>query len=136
MATQEKIILWLPRLLCIAAILFVSMFALDAFEPGIPFGQQLLNFLIHLIPTYVLLLLLWLALKKPFTGGIAFAILGIVTSPFVYMLNYNRTHSVWLSLSIILMITVPFIVIGALFILSHYQMKRKGNCPEESRIDF
>jgi len=136
MALNEKIVLWLPRLICIGAILFVSMFALDAFEPGIPFGQQLLNFLIHLIPTYVLLLLLWIAWKKPFWGGILFAIIGVVTSPLVYNLNYNRTHSVMTSLSIILMITVPFIVIGALFILSHYQMKRKGNCPEESRFDF
>jgi len=125
MATKENIILWLPRLLCIGAILFVSMFALDAFEPGIPFSQQLLNFFMHLIPTYVLLLLLWIAWEKPFVGGILFAIIGVVTSPLVYNLNYNRTHSVMTSLSIILMITVPFIVIGGLFVLSHYQMKKQ-----------
>jgi len=136
MATKEKIIFWLPRLLCIAAILFVSMFALDAFEPGMPLEQQLLNFLMHLIPSFVLLLLFWLAWERPYVGGIIFAIIGIVTSPFVYIMNYNRTHSVWISLSVILMITLPFIVIGGLFILSHYQMKRKENCPEESRFDF
>jgi len=136
MATKKKIILWLPRLLCIAAILFVSLFALDAFEPGMPLGQQLLNFLMSLIPSFVLLLLLGFSWKRPYVGGIIFAIIGIVTSPFVYILNYNRTHSVWLSLSIILMITVPFIVIGVLYIMSRYQMKRKENCPEESRFDF
>jgi len=123
MTTKEKIILWLPRLLCIGAILFVSMFALDAFEPGIPFGKQLLDFLMHLIPTYVLLLLLWIAWKKPFVGGIIFAIIGVITSPLVYNLNYNRNHSMMLSLSIILMITIPFIAIGILFILSHFQKK-------------
>jgi len=125
MATKEKIIRWLPRLLCIGAILFVSMFALDAFEPGKPFGQQLLDFMMHLIPTSILLLLLWVAWKKPFVGGILFAIMGIVTSPLVYNMNYNRTHSVMMSLSIILMITVPFIVVGVLFLVSHNQDKSK-----------
>lgn len=134
MTTKEKIIRWLPRLLCIGAILFVSMFALDAFEPGIPFGQQLLNFLMHLIPTYVLLILLWIAWKKPFWGGILFVIIGVITSPLVYNLNYNRTHSVMTSLSIILMITVPFIVTGGLFILSHYQMKRKEKLPGRMQV--
>ena len=119
------IILWLPRLLCIGAILFVSMFALDSFEPGIPFSRQLLNFFMNLIPSYVLLLLLWLAWKKPYVGGIIFAIIGVVTSPLVYNLNYNRNHSVMLSLSIILMITIPFIVIGILFILSYFQQKKE-----------
>ena len=125
LASKEKIILWLPRLLCIGAILFVSMFALDAFEPGIPFAQQLINFLIHLVPTYVLLLFLWIAWKRPFAGGILFVIIGIVTSPLVYNLNYNRTHSVMTSLSIILMITIPFIVVGILFLISHKQKIRK-----------
>jgi len=125
MATKEKIILWLPRLLCIAAILFVSMFALDAFEPGMPIGQQLLNFMIHLIPSFVLLLFFWFSWKWPYVGGIIFSIIGIVTSPFVYRMNYNRTHSVGISLLIILMITVPFIVIGVLYIFSHFQMRRK-----------
>jgi len=125
MTTKEKIILWLPRLLCIGAILFVSMFALDAFEPGMPFGQQILNFTMHLIPSFVLLLLLWIAWKKPYLGGILFAVAGIVMSPFVYTLNYNRNHSFWISSSIILMITVPFIVIGILFIMSHFQNRRK-----------
>jgi len=125
MTTKEKIIRWLPRLLCIGAILFISMFALDAFEPGKPFGQQLLDFMMHLIPTSILLLLLWVAWKKPFVGGILFAIMGIVTSPLVYNMNYNRTHSVMTSLSIILMITVPFIVVGVLFLVSHKRDKSK-----------
>ena len=134
------IILWTPRILCIGAILFVSMFALDAFEAGIPISRQLLNFMMHLIPTYVLLVLLAIAWKKPYLGGILFAVTGIVMSPFVYTMNYHRTHSVMTSLSIILMITVPFIVIGTLFMISHYQKRKKndtkGNCTEESRFDL
>jgi len=101
------------------------MFALDAFEPGMPLGQQLLNFLIHMIPSFVLILLLLVAWKKPFAGGIMLALIGIVTSPLVYNLNYNRTHNVWTSMSIILMVTIPFIVIGGLFILDHFLQKQR-----------
>ena len=127
METKEMIIHWTPRILGIIAILFVSMFSLDAFEPGLPLSRQLLNFTIHLIPSYVLLALLVIGWKKPFVGGILFAIAGIVLSPFVYVLNYNRTHSIWISLTIILMITVPFIVVGILFMISHSQNKKKNS---------
>lgn len=125
MAAKEMIARWTPRILCIGAILFVSMFALDAFEPGIPLGQQLLNFLMGMIPSFILIFLLFVAWKRPFVGGIIFALIGIVTSPLVYNLNYNRTHVVRTSLSIIMMITVPFIVIGALFILDHFLQKQR-----------
>ena len=60
-------------------------------------------------------------------GGILFALVGIVLSPFVYMLNYHRTHSVWISLMIILMITFPFILVGVLFIVSYFQKKKREN---------
>jgi hypothetical protein len=125
MATKKLVALWSPRILCIGAILFVSMFALDSFGPGIPFGQQLMHFFIHLIPTYVLLLLLVIAWRWQLVGGILFTTVGIVISPFVYSLNFHRTHSVWVSFIIILMITVPFIVAGILFILSHYTKKKR-----------
>ena len=123
METKEMIIHWSPRILGIGAILLVSMFSLDAFEPGLPLSRQLLNFMIHLIPSYVLLILLVIGWKKPYVGGILFVIAGVILSPFVYILNYNRTHSVWISLTIILMITVPFLVVGILFLISHFQNK-------------
>jgi hypothetical protein len=126
MATKEMITLWFPRLLCIGAILFVSMFALDAFEPGTPFIQQLQDFIMHLIPSLVLIILLFIAWKWKLTGGILFTIIGLGVSPIVYSMNFHRTHSVWVSLSIILMVTFPFIVAGIFFILSHYQVKRRS----------
>jgi hypothetical protein len=77
-----------------------------------------------LIPSFVLLLMLVLAWKRPFVGGIVFALTGIITSPLVYNLNYNRNHSAGKSLMIILLITIPFIAIGILFIISHLVGKR------------
>ena len=58
MKTFIKILHWLPRIICILAILVVSMFALDSFAPELTFWQQIGGFLMHLIPSFVLLSIL------------------------------------------------------------------------------
>ena len=115
---------WLPRIICVLAILFVSLFAADAFAPGLTIWQQLGDFLLHLIPSFILLALLLVAWKWELIGGIIFILLGIVLSPFIFMLNYNRNQSLGISLGIILCITFPFIVAGILFILSYFLKKK------------
>ncbi|MCB9082284.1 MAG: hypothetical protein H6555_11290 [Lewinellaceae bacterium] len=119
MEKSKKILFWVPRIMAILAILFVSVFALDAFQPGATLTQQLTDFFIHLIPSFVLLAVLLLAWKRELAGGIIFALIGLVTSPIVFMLNYRMNHSIGMSLSIILLITIPFLVIGVLFIWGH-----------------
>jgi len=123
MKVSRKLFYWLPRILCILAILFISMFALDAFEPKLTFAQQLGSFAKHLIPTFGLIGFLILAWNWELIGGIAFILLGLGFSPLVFILNYHRIHSIWISLVIIAMITVPFILVGILFLVSH-RMKR------------
>jgi hypothetical protein len=133
MKTSIKLIHWLPRVICMLAILFVSMFAADAFAPGLTIWQQLGGFIIHLIPSFVLIVLLLLAWKWEYMGGIIFIITGLGMSPFIFMLNYKRNHlSIGASLGVILIITFPFIVAGILFIISHF-MKKKNllNTPKE-----
>lgn len=52
-------------------------------------------------------------------------IIGIVMSPFIFNINHNRNQfSIGASLGIILMITFPFIIVGILFIVSHYMKKK------------
>ncbi len=125
MKTSIRLLHWMPRIFCILAILFVSMFALDSFSPGHTIWQQLGTFFIHLIPTYVLTTFLIVAWKWEKIGGILFIVIGLALSPFVFMLNFNRTDSVWISLFIIAMITFPFVVVGILFIIS-YNTKKKS----------
>jgi len=120
-----RIFHWLPRIICILAILFVSLFAADAFAPGLTIWQQIGGFFIHLIPSFILLAFLIVAWKWELIGGIIIMVIGLVLSPFVFMLNYNRNHSFWMSLGIILMITIPFVVVGILFIVSH-SLKKKN----------
>lgn len=131
MKTSIRLFHWMPRIICILAILFISMFAADAFGPGRSFAEQLGDFIIHLIPSFVLLFILFVAWKWERTGGILFLVIGLALSPFIFRLNYNMNHSVWMSLLIILMITVPFIIVGILFIMSS-SLKKKDKPGQES----
>lgn len=124
MKTTIKILHWTPRIISILAILFISVFALDSFSPDLTIWQQIGAFLIHLIPSFVLLVILIVAWKWELIGGMLFTLIGVVFTPFIYVHNYKMNQSVWMSLFIILVITVPFIITGILFILS-YNKKRK-----------
>lgn len=117
---------WLPRIIGIAAILFISLFAADAFEPGQTFWQQFNAFLIHLVPSFILTFMLLVAWKWEFVGGILFMLIGLIMTPIVFTINYELNDSFWMSLGIILSITAPFIVVGVLFIISHF-LKKKRN---------
>jgi len=100
------------------------MFALDSFAPELTFWQQIGGFLMHLIPSFVLLSILIISWKRELIGGIIFMIIGIGLSPFIFNHNYNMNHSVTMSLGILLMITFPFVVVGILFIINHFIKKR------------
>jgi hypothetical protein len=124
MEASVKILHWTPRIICMLAILFISMFAADSFAPELTFEQQIIGFLIHLIPSFVLLIILIISWKWELIGGIIFTLIGLGLSPFIFKMNYNMNHSIGTSLGIILMITFPFVVVGILFIISHYIKKR------------
>jgi hypothetical protein len=124
MSTTIKILHWAPRIICILAILFISMFAADAFNPQFTLWQQIGGFLIHLLPSYILIAILWVAWKRELLGGIILTAFGLMTTPLVWNINYGMNHSVSTTLGVILMITFPFILTGVLFIASHYAKKR------------
>lgn len=125
MNPKIKFFQWLPRIVCILAILFVSMFALDAFAPGLTLWQQLGAFFMHLIPSFVLLAILIVAWKWELIGGIIFMVIGIGFSPFIYLLNHNRNGmTVGNSLMVVLLINIPFVLVGILFIASHFLKKK------------
>ena len=127
MKTSIKILHWTPRIICILAILFISIFAADSFAPELTFWQQISGFVIHLIPSFILIVLLIVAWKWEYIGGIIFTVIALGLSPFVFMLNYNRNDSVGMSLGIVLAITFPFVVVGVLFIISHYMKKKESS---------
>ena len=124
MKTSISLIHWIPRVICILAILFISMFAADAFAPEHSIWQQIGDFLMHLIPSFILLALLIVAWKWELIGGVIFTVIGIVLSPLIFYHNYSMNQSVSMSFLILLVITFPFIVVGILFIISHFMKKK------------
>ena len=130
MKTSIRVVHWIPRIICMLAILFISMFAADAFAPELTIWQQLAAFLMHLIPSFILIALLIVAWKWELIGGVIFTVIGIVLSPLIFQHNYAMNQSVSMSLFIILMITFPFIVVGVLFIISHFMKKRAATKKE------
>ena len=125
MKTSIKLLYWTPRILCVLAILFISMFALDAFDGNASVWQKIGGFIIHLIPSYILIALLIVAWKWELIGGIIFMLIGLGFAPSIYIINHNRNHfSVSQSLIDVLMINGPIIIVGILFLISYYTKKR------------
>lgn len=63
----------ISRILSIAFILFVSLFALDVFGKDFSWMALIMN----LIPTFIAIILTIISWKKEFWGGILWLILGI-----------------------------------------------------------
>lgn len=124
----NRILYWTPRIICILAILLISMFALDSFAPGNPLGKQLLAFLIHLIPSFILAGLLVFAWKYELAGGLIFTITGLGLI-IIYAINGTRSETVafFRMLSYGLILFSPFVIAGILFIISASRMKRTLN---------
>jgi hypothetical protein len=112
----------IPRILSIIAIAFVSLFALDSFDHG-SLHEKIQAFLIHLIPSFILMIILAIAWRKELIGGILYILIGIILSPFIFIHNYRMNNSFLISFEIISMITFPFILSGTLFVLSHFRNK-------------
>jgi cytochrome b561 len=121
----------IARTMAVLAILFVSMFALDSFGTGKSFWQQLLDFLGHLIPSYVLIAVLLISWKRELLGGILYVLIGLATTPFVFSHNYAMNESWTASLGVVAMITLPFVVIGLLFLACHKMDKKIKRKAEE-----
>lgn len=124
MKTRKGFLYWAPRILCIIAILFLSLFALDSFGTERSFWQQIGDFIMHMLPMFLLVVLLILAWKYELIGGIVFIAIGLFFTPWIYQHNFAMNHSFWMSLNVVLMVTFPIILVGVLFVLSHLHQKR------------
>ncbi len=74
---MNKLLYWTPRILTIIFILFLGLFALDSFEGDQSMIKKIGGFFIHLIPNFVLILILVVAWKHEWVGTLAFIMVGI-----------------------------------------------------------
>lgn len=76
--TYRNVLRWTPRVLGVLYALFISLFAYDAWGTGAGFWEELAAFVVHLMPTYFVLVALVVAWHQPRMGGILFIILATV----------------------------------------------------------
>jgi hypothetical protein len=100
---MKKAFYWLPRTLVILFIAFISLFAFDVFnEP-----QWFLALLIHLIPSFTLTAITFLAWRHERSGGFLFLATALTMAVFF--------RSV--------IIAVPVFITGLLFITQDYSSR-------------
>jgi len=111
-----KILFWFARILGILAILFMMMFSLDVFGGEDSIGKKLIGFLVHNIPAFVLIVALVIAWKNEIIGGLIFFLLSLALAIFFRTFSGNSGS---------LIILVPILITGALFILHHVLSERE-----------
>ena len=67
-----RVLHWTPRVLAILFIAFVSMFSLDVFGVGYSPWETVVAFTMHNIPSFVLILCVILAWRRPWVGSLGF----------------------------------------------------------------
>ena len=102
---MHRTLCWLARLTAIAAIVFISLFALDVFQPGVPVAAMLPALVLHLAPSAALVVVLAIAWPRPLIGGILFLL--VAALPFLLLHNPPATN---------LVLAAPFLVAGLLFL--------------------
>jgi len=112
----KKIIYWLPRILSLLFVAFLSLFALDVFSEYSGWAV-VLPLAIHLIPSLVLFVAVLVAWKYDWVGATIF--IGFAAF-YVYTAGFNRPWSWYASIS------GPSAIVGILFILSWIQKYRKN----------
>jgi len=113
---MQKFLYWIPRILSVLFILFLSLFALDVFSEyqGL---AALPALAMHLLPSLILLIAVIAAWKWDLVGVIVFLAFAL---GYVWLAGLSRPWSWYVSIS------GPAAVTGILFLLSWIQ-KRSNN---------
>ena len=105
---SRRLLYWTPRAISIAYTIFLSVFALDVFREGHSLGNTVLAFLIHLVPAFMILLVLAIAWRWEWIGAAGFAGLAMWYAGIVW-----RRHPDW-----VVVIAGPLLMIAALFLVN------------------
>ena len=108
-AGKKGALFWTPRILCILFAVFVSMFALDVFGEGYGFWKTVVAFLIHLVPTYIVIIALVVAWRREWIGAILF--IGLA----VFYLVWAWGRFTWITY---LAMSGPLFLVGVLFLVN------------------
>ena len=102
--------IWVPRVLALLYVAFLAIMSLDSFDGSSGIFNNLVGFLVHLLPAFWIGMTLLLAWHYRLIGGVAFMIMGMVFT------IYYHTNT---STANFMLISMPLFVCGMLFIFSH-----------------
>ena len=114
--SARGVLFWAPRILTILFALFLSVFALDVFAETKGFLETLTALVLHLVPTFLVVVLLVFAWRRELIGVIAFAGLAIA-----YVVVMWGRGFPWVTY---VMISGALLLISVLFFLSWRQRLR------------
>ena len=106
---MKQALYWTPRVLGICMAAFLSIFAADVFGEGYTFWETITALFMHLVPTYVVVIVLAVAWRWELTGALLFVGLG------VFYIVWAWGLFPWVNY---LTISGPLFVTGALFLLN------------------
>lgn len=116
---MKRVFFWTPRALCILFAIFLSLFALDVFSEDYGFGEKILALLIHLVPTYLVVIALAIAWRREFAGAAVFIALAVI------FLIVSRGEG-WI-------ISGPLFLIGVLFLINWKFIDSPADVPDAKR---
>ncbi len=122
---------WVARILCILAIAFISLFSAEAVEGKVGLGRQIVGFLTAppFLMAVLLIVILIIAWKRELVGGILIALIGLATALYAYIFNVSKSRQMGSpdprALNIVVLISLPFIIVGVLFIISDFLHRPK-----------
>jgi len=108
---MKQLLIWTPHVLGLLFALFLSLFALDVFGAGYTVWETILALLIHLIPTFVLLIALLLAWRWQWVGAVVF--LGFAA----WYLIDTWGQALW---TVLLIICGPPLLVGLLYLIGWF----------------
>jgi len=123
LSLPKKLLVMVPRILGILFILFISIFAFDVFEEEGEILSMVLAFLIHLIPSYILIVTLLFAWRFELLGAIIYFGLSLL---YVIITNGKQHWGAYLSIS------GTSLVLGILFLLDWIIIKRRRNVKKQT----
>jgi len=117
-----KSIHWAPRIAAILIIFFVSLFSLDVFEMEASPLELLGAFIMHSIPSIIMILMLVFAWRRPVVGFIVFLIAGLFFLRFV-IFGADLAH--------FLLFSGPLLLISTLFYIDWRWLKPPSAAPKD-----
>ena len=113
--STRQLLFWCPRVLTLLFAGFLTLFSFDVFGEGYGFWGTVLAFLMHSIPTGIVLVVLALSWRWEWTGAVLFVALGLTYACFAV----SRGHPEWTAI-----ISGPLLLIAGLFLLNWLYRKQ------------